>query len=682
MRPSTAQGPAGPDTSVGHGAPAGPPGRPRHPASPGVHGPVGGPLSFAAVRPLPADAVRLRPTGLLGAWQERNGAATIPHCLDALETSGALDNLRRLLPPTDPERHGGPYRGFNFADSDVHKTLEALAWEASRTGNGTAGTPAHEETAQRIIALLARVQAPSGYLDSHVQGGAAPFSEPYTDLRWGHELYVLGHLVQAGVARARTTGNDDLLDVAMAWADDVADRLDAGEALFCGHPEVESALVELSRETGDARYLAAARRMLELRGHGRLGSGPFGPAYHQDATPVARATEVTGHAVRQLYLLAGVVDVVLETGDAELLAAAQRLWDDAAGRRTYVTGGMGSRHKDESFGDPYELPPDRAYAESCAGIASIQWAWRMLLATGDGRYADAVEHALHNVVAAAVSLDGTRFFYSNPLQVRDGHDGSDEYQASGRRGWFACACCPPNLARLLASLHTMVATSAADGTVALHLYADADVVLGETRLSVRTGYPWDGDVVLTAAAPLPAIALRVPGWADPAAVRLTVDGVPAPVAVRSGYAEVPAGAREVRLELPLEVRVLRAHPRVDAVRGCVALARGPVVHCFEQVDVDASRPEPGAVVLDDVELDLAHPVTVGPADPELGVGAVLLARGRARGTAPAPLYAAESPDAADPAHPVTLRAVPYAVWGNRGEGPMRVWIPAALPERR
>lgn len=642
--------------------------------SAGRTGPVAGPLPHARTRPVPGT-VRLLPSGRLGAWQERNAGATIPHCLDALESSGALDNLRRLLDPADPEHHAGPYRGFNFADSDVHKTLEAVAWEAGRSGE-----PVHEDAVRRIVDLLRRVQAPSGYLDSHVQGGAARSEAPYADLRWGHELYVLGHLLQAGVARARATGERDLLDVGRRWADDVVRRLDAGEELFCGHPEVETALVELARETGDDRYTDAARRMLDLRGHRRLGAGPFEPAYHQDGVPVREATEVAGHAVRQLYLLAGVVDVYVETGEADLLAAAERLWDDAFGRKTYVTGGMGSRHKDESFGDPYELPPDRAYAESCAGVASAQWAWRMLLATGDGRFADALEHALHNVVAAAVALDGTAFFYSNPLQVRSGHDGADEYQASGRRPWFACACCPPNVARLVASLHAMVASRHDDGTVAIHLYADTDldIVVGQQslRLAVRTGYPWDGDVVVTAAAPSTVpLALRVPGWARLDGVRLTVDGEPQAVEPERGYVVVPPGAREVRLSLPLEPRALHAHPHVDAVRGCVALARGPVVHCIEQVD------HPDAL-LEDLEIDVAT-LAVGPPDDVLGVGATLTASGRARSSADLQLYRDGVRPGDGGARSVELRAVPYSVWGNRGEGPMRVWVPvtsAAPPQ--
>lgn len=650
-----------------------------------ARGPVGGRVPHAVWAPLPAGSVTLGTDAGLGAWQAASARATVPHCLDALESSGVLDNLRRLLDEGDPARHDGPYRGFNFADSDAWKTLEAVAWDAGRTG-----TDPHEDTVRAIVDLARTVQDPTGYLDSHVQGGAAPSGTPYADLRWGHELYVLGHLLQAGIARSRAQGRDDLLTVGRRWADDVVARLVDGEELVCGHPGVETALVELARHTDDPRYLDAAVRMIDLRGHGRLGSGPFEPGYHQDAQPVLASTEVTGHAVRQLYLLAGVTDVYLETGDPAWLTTLERLWEDAYGRRAHVTGGMGSRHKDESFGDPYELPPDRAYAETCAGIASVHWCWRMLLATGQGRYADELERALLNVVAGATSADGTRFFYSNPLHVREGHDGSSEYSPSGRLPWFACACCPPNLARLVASLHHYVATGRQDGTLAVHLYTDADVVLpsagvapgtSSARLEIRTRYPDDGTVTVRSVDPWHApVALRVPGWADPARVRLVVDGEPREAAVVDGYATVvpgPDGVREILLDLPLDVRAVRAHPRVDAVRGCVALVRGPVVHCVEQVDV------PG-VALEDVVLDLGSPVRVAGTVDGIDAPVTLRARGLARPAVPdAPLYA----DARDGAEDgdehagtdvvVDLVAVPYALWGERGEGAMRVWLPTA-----
>ncbi len=555
-------------------------------ALPGV-GPVGGELPAARTRPLPDGAVRLAPSGALGRWQERNAAATLPHCLAALEASGSLDNLRRLLDADDPEHHDGPYRGDSFTDLDVHTTLEAIAWESAR-----ADAPQHEEEVGRIVGLLQRVQAPSGYLDSSVLGAAAPSCEPYADVRRGHELAVLGHLVQAGVARARATGEDDLLDLAMVWAGDVVARLSDGEELVGGHPGAESALVELYRETGDPAYREAARRMLDLRGYGR-----------------------------QPGLLAGVVDLYLETGEAGLLAAAVRQWDDAHGRRTRATGGTGPRHEDESVGDPYELPPEGACAESCAAVAGVLQDWRMLLATGEARYAASLEHGLVDVVAVAAG--GTTFSDAGPPQVRAGRDGAHEHRASGRRAWSACACCPPDLARLVASLHTMVATrGAGDGAedaLVVHLYADADLEVAGSgaRLTMRTGYPWDGDVLLTADEPAPVpLALRLPGRADPARTRLVVDGGDVDVSGAldaGGYLRVGAGARRVRLTLPLEPRTMRSdhHPRYRELSG------------------------------------------------EQGADGV-------------------------PGAPVELpvRAVPYAVWGNRGEGPMRVWTPVAAPPRR
>lgn len=615
------------------------------------------------LRPLPFDAVTLTTGGPLGTWQARNRTATLPHVLERLETSGVLDNLRIAA-----GLQGGTHRGFNFADTDLHKTLEALAWEAGRVPDDQPW----EAFVTDAVALLAQAQRPDGYLDSHVQLTAP--GEAFADLRWGHELYVLGHLLQAAVARARTTGRTDLLDVAVRFAALVDDRFGPdGEAGYCGHPEVETALVELYRLTGERRWLDLARRQVDLRGAGLLGEGPFPPVYHQDHVPVRQAAEVGGHAVRQLYLLAGVADVAAETGEQELRDALVRLWDSAERTRTYVTGGLGAHHKDEAFGDAYELPPDRAYAETCAAIALVHWAWRMLLLTGEGRYADAVERALHNAVPAATSHDGRRFTYSNPLQLRTGHDGSSEYSPSERLDWFACACCPPNLARLAASLHAYVATASAEG-VQLHLYADADVRLDDgTVLGVRTAYPADGRVEVTADALVRPLALRVPGWADSARVRLEVDGRARPVEVVDGYVHVPASSaapvRRVVLDLPVEPVALVAHPRVDAVRGCVAVRRGPVVLCLEHADL------PDGVVLEDVAI-LPGTLEDAPGLPDLDVPVTVRARGVHVPSGDLPAW---SPYGAAPPDPVEieLRLVPYHAWGNRGVGAMRVWVPLA-----
>lgn len=700
-------------TATQQSAPPGPPALVAPAGSPGPTGTAASP--HVRLQPLPFGATVLSEAGELGRWQALNRAATLPHLVANLESSGALDNLRRVA-----GRHDGPFRGFAFADSDVHKTLEAIAWEAGRRPDAQDG----ESFTRDVVELLAAAQDDDGYLDSHYQDppvagagaadGAATGDRRWSDLRWGHELYVLGHLVQAAVARTRTTGRTDLLDVARRFADHAVRRFGPGGVEgYCGHPEVETALVELYRLTGERAYLDLAQRMVDARGSGLLGSGPFEPAYHQDHAPVRDVHEATGHAVRQLYLAAGVADLVAETGEPALLDALVRLWDSVQQTKAYVTGGLGARHKDESFGDAYELPPDRAYAETCAAIASVQWAWRMLLLTGEGRYADEMERALHNAVAASTSVDGTRFFYSNPLQVRTGHDGSSEYSASTRLPWFACACCPPNLARLVASLHSYVATRDRSG-VQLHLYADGTVTLptpdedevphggapaapGAVRLRVTTGYPWDGRVVVEVLDDDDApggggldgeLALRVPGWVLHGGATLRVDGAELPVDVGAvhaagGYLRVPAaGVRRVELDLAMPAVAVRAHPRVDAVRGCVALRRGPVVFCLEQADL------PPGVALEDVRLAAGSRLDVGPGDPSIGAPVTLEADGvhvpaaagmlAVVGVGRLPATDPVTPDLRDPdapLAPVRLRAVPYHRWANRDEGAMRVWVP-------
>src|SRR4051812_10430271 len=436
------------------------------------------PGARARLRPLAYDAVALDGDGFLGRWQALNRAATIDHCVERLEASGNLENLRRLRDPDS-----GGYRGYWFADSDIYKVLEAIGWETGRAGD--AGWSAFVDD---TVALLREAQEDDGYLNSWIQG-VKP-DRRWLDLVQSHELYCAGHLMQGAVALARGAGRDDVLEIARRFADLAVERFGAegGEPGLDGHPEAETALVELYRHTGDARYLALASSMIERRGRGLLPAHPFGPQYLQDHAPVREATEPIGHAVRQLYLAAGVTDVYLETGDESLLEAMEELWRRTFAEKTYVTGAHGSRHRDEAFGDPFELPPDRAYGETCAAIASFQWNWRLLLATGRGRYAEEMERALYNAIAVSTSLDGCHFFYCNPLHLRAGHDGSHEDAPSERLSWYACACCPPNLARLVASLHHYVATRDEEG-LQLHLLAPGRIETGDVALSVTTEYP-------------------------------------------------------------------------------------------------------------------------------------------------------------------------------------------------
>jgi len=632
-------------------------------AGPGPSAPAAG----WRLRPLGPARARLA-DGFLADRQRVNREHTLPHGFAQLRRSGTLDNLRLAAGADGRYRASADSSGATlpFLDSDVYKWLEAVGWELGR-----APDPALAAAADEAIGLVAAAQRPDGYLNSYVQvvtGGT-----PHTDLAWGHEFYCAGHLIQAAVAWHRALGDDRLLEVAVR----AADRIDkefgpTGREGVDGHPGIEMALVELTRATGDGRYLALAARMLELRGRGLLGEGRFGAAYWQDHQPVREAATVAGHAVRQLYLDCGAVEVAVELGDEDLLAAVQRRWRDLVETRRYLTGGMGSRHRDESFGDPYELPPDRAYAETCAAIAGIMLAWRLLLATGEAGYADAVERALYNGVLSGVSLSGTRFFYVNPLQRRT--DRAWEPPGHGQRApWYPCACCPPNLMRTLSALEQYLATSDATG-VQLHQYAtadlDAQVPGGEVRLAVRTGYPWQGrvtvEVVAAPGGPW-TLSLRVPGWCRSAT--LVGPGGSRPAAPGAGYAELTrpwrAGDTTV-LELELPVRVTEPDPRVDAVRGCVAVERGPLVYCLESADL------PPGVALEELRWDPRRaPAAVQR--PDLGgvVGvAVPVVRAPVDGSSPADGDGAGAgPDG------LSAGAVPYFAWANRGAEAMRVWIP-------
>jgi DUF1680 family protein len=373
-------------------------------------------IDRSAGRPVsPLRATRLQPLGLQdvvlerGFWAERQGRnrdKTIPHAERWIHRVGTVENFLAPAERSVPER-----RGVLFTDSDVYKVLEAMAWERGRSGD-----PGGD--ADGLVAAIARALEPDGYLNTY--WGVYGRGERYVDLQMGHELYCFGHLIQAAVAAARCDGPRELVELGRRVADHVCAEFgpDGPRRGIDGHPEMEMALVELYRVTGERRYLDTARAMVDRRGHGSLGDGPFGPAYYQDDVPLREADVMRGHAVRALYLLAGALDVAAETGDEELLAAVERQWQATLARRTYITGAMGSRHRDESFGEDFELPADRAYAETCAAVASIMVAWRLLLATGDVRYGDQIERALYNVVAACPSCGGTEFFYTNPLHRR------------------------------------------------------------------------------------------------------------------------------------------------------------------------------------------------------------------------------------------------------------------------
>ncbi|WP_302893322.1 glycoside hydrolase family 127 protein [Actinomadura luzonensis] len=637
--------------------------------------------SHSRVRPLGLAQVSL--TG--GFWHERqavNASATLAHCESWMERLGWLANFDRVADgTTGPDRPGWP-----FSDSEVYKLLEALAWESYRSGD-----PGAEAAIKRLTARIARAQDPDGYLNTcYGHPGRPP---RYSDLEGGHELYNTGHLLQAAVARLRTHGEDDLVRLARRAADHVCRVFGPdGRAGICGHPEIEVGLAEFGRATGEDRYVEQARLFLDRRGHGTLRDIPLGRAYFQDDVPVREAEVWRGHAVRALYLAAGAVDVAVERGDDDLLRAVERQWERSVARRTYITGGMGSRHQDEGFGEDWELPPDRAYCETCAGVASVMVSWRLLLATGDVRYADLIERTWYNVIAASPSADGRAFFYANPLHQRvpgrpaDPDEVSPRAEGGTRAAWFDVSCCPTNVARTLAGLHGYLATSDDDG-LQIHQYAPATIRATlpggrEAAVEVETGYPATGTVRVRIAADAAApwtLALRVPAWAEGATLSDGGgDGGVRPVA--PGVAEVRRAFRAgevITLDLPVRPRLTRPDPRVDAVRGCVAVERGPEVLCAESGDL----PDPAA--LDALVIDAGAGVRAGPDG-----GALVRALLPALQDRPWP-YTAYRPGTTDrPAHrPASgggagwfdLPLRPYHSWARRGPAAMRVWLPVSTP---
>ncbi|MFI1096060.1 glycoside hydrolase family 127 protein [Streptomyces sp. NPDC020917] len=623
--------------------------------------------------------------GLLGEWQDRNRRATIPHTVEQLRAAGNVANLSRLL-----EEDPAPFRGrYPFLDTDLYKTLEGLAYEIGADAAGGAD----EETRRffdEVVGMLERVQADDGYLNSFFQDPAGE-KKPWEDLSWGHELYNLGHLIQAAVAAERRMGDGRLLAVAVKFADLVVRRFgEGGQEAVCGHPEVEMALVELYRETGNRDYLTQARLFVDRRGQGNLTHRIFPPEYFQDHLPFRELPSVTGHAVRMVYLAAGATDLFLETGDETLFEALDRLWDDMAATKLYFTGGLGSRHSDEAIGDRYELPSERSYSETCAAIATMQWAWRMFLATGRATYLDVFELVLFNAYAVGLSADGKAFFYDNPLQRRPDHEQRSGAETGGellRRGWFGCPCCPPNIVRWMAQLQDHVAAER-DDALFVAQYAESRIETASLAVTVQTAYPWNGDVRLTVdrAADRPyAVKLRIPAWARD----VTLDGEP--VAAEDGWLTVERRWTEgdsILLSIPMPVRAHGSHPHLDATRGAVGVARGPLVYCLEQQDT--------ALPVDDLVVsanDVAGAVPAqqpdGEATDDALAGAVLL---RAAATAApalsAQLYpeltagrtdaAPQGPGTADAAVPeaVPVTLVPYFLWGNRRPEAMRVWLRA------
>jgi uncharacterized protein len=629
----------------------------------------GGPVQPRGAGPgglVPLDGQVTLGPGVLGSRQEANATRGLEHGWRMLEAAGTTANFALAA------RSSGPaYNGDSYLDSDFYKWLEAVSWQQQR-----GLTEPVTRAFGRALDLLAAAQLPDGYVNTYVQVHAP-------DRRWAptnrHEFYNLSHLIQAGVAAARSGADGRLFEIALRAADQL-DRTCTGKANVwnVGHPGIEMALTELYRVTGDSRYLELAARLLEFRGERKdvlVGSGLS--EWEDVLLPMPWDPELTGHAVCAAYLVAGMTDLLAETAEPRISSALDAKWQDMVRRKSYLTGNIGSRHAGEAVGDPYELPSGRAYCETCAGIGLLMWCWRMLLLRGEARYADRFEQVLYNAVFCGVGLAGDRFFYANPL--------ADGGQIE-RLPWFSCSCCPTNVMRLLAQLEHYIATQDASG-IQLHQYAPCEISAtlgpaGQVRLSVTTEFPLDGTVQVRVEEPGSGgwtLSVRRPGWCtgEPAVL---VNGAPVSPGPdgRAGYLAVhrdwvAGDVLSVSFDMP--AGFVEADWRSHDQRGTLAVVRGPIVYCAEGHDQPEGLDLGSLRLLPDVPLETAR--RGGP----LGEHVVLRARARRASYDPEDgLYRAWEPgrraSLADQQEELSL--IPYYLWANRGRSPMRVWLDTVM----
>lgn len=618
-----------------------------------------------------------------GFWGERqtiNRTKTIPFIYHQLQVTGRLDAWRLDWQPGQPKPH-------IFWDSDDGKWIEAAAYSLALHSS-----PELETQVDALVDLIERAQQPDGYLNIFFT--AVEPQNRWRNLRDWHELYDAGHLIEAAVAYYQATGKRKLLDILTRYADHIDHRFGTGDGQvrgYCGHPEVELALVRLYQATGEARYLNLSKYFIDERGQQpsyfdlearERGEDPrkfWAKTYQycQAHVPVREQHKAVGHSVRACYLYSGMADIAALTQDESLLTACQSLWDDLTEHQMYVTGGLGPAHSNEGFTFSYDLPNEEAYAETCAAIALVFWAQRMFHLDPDSRYIDVMERALYNGFLSGVSYEGTTFFYANPLASYPhvnpfGGSLIDGYYR--RSEWFDCACCPPNLARLIAGIGQYFYSTSAD-TLYIHLYnqnrAQVELAGSDIQIEQQTGYPWDGDVQISLNVEQPTsftIALRVPGWCRD--FQVLVNGELVKVSSVRGYLHLmrewkTGDAITVRLAMPVE-RVA-AHPQVRQDAGCAALQRGPVVYCLEEADNGANLAN--LIIPRDADLSIVF-------DTDL-FGGISVIEGAAIRTEPrnwaGGLYQAEATlEYANTS--VKFKAIPYCFWANRTPGEMRVWI--------
>ena len=604
---------------------------------------------------------------------EVNRTVSIPSAFRQCEINGRFDNFALAGGLIKGEHKGD----FPFDDTDPYKIIEGASY--SLAVKYDAKLDAYLDS---VITLIGAAQEPDGYLTTCVTNKCTRLSGWWGKQRWeklnSHELYNCGHLYEAAVAHYQSTGKRNLLNIAIKNADLVCQVFGPDEGqkhVPSGHPIVEMGLAKMYKVTGDKKYLDMAKYFIEETGRGT--DGHHLNAYSQDHMPILKQEEIVGHAVRAGYLYSGVADVAALTKDTAYFHAICRIWDNMATKKLYITGGIGSRTQGEGFGPEYELHNHNAYCETCASIANVYWNQRMFQATGDAKYVDVLERALYNGVISGVSLSGDKFFYDNPLESMGQH---------GRAPWFGCACCPGNITRFVASVPKyMYAMQDNSLFVNLYIASNSTIALdGDTvQLLQVTDYPWDGTINLTVSPQKEekfALKLRIPGWAGNEPVpgsdlyaftgvpektyTVSVNGKMQQVTADKGYVTLnriwKTGDR-VELSLPMEVRRVKAHEKVRADRGLLAVERGPVMYCLEGVDMPDSHvfnkyiPE-NTVFTSRYEKDKLNGII------ELSTTAKELDR---------------NTDGTISEKDVPVKLIPYSTWNNRGSAEMAVWIPAS-----
>ncbi|MBP3921672.1 MAG: glycoside hydrolase family 127 protein [Ruminiclostridium sp.] len=618
--------------------------------------------------------------GFIGQYQKLVREVVIPYQYSVLndelpdvEKSHVIDNFRNAAAAIKGEDVKDGFYGMVFQDSDAGKWIEAAAYSLQNYPDKQL-----EKTVDEFIDVIACAQEEDGYLNTYFT--IKDKEKRWTNLLEAHELYTAGHLIEAACAYYEATGKRKFLDVMLKNVKHIHKHFvtDNNEG-FPGHPEIELALLKLYRITDDKDCIELCRKFIDTRGVNTdfykqekekrdwtvWGNNAEDNYYQQSNAPVRNLDKATGHAVRAVYLYTAMADLSGETDDEELFAACERLWQDITERKMYITGAIGSTVHGEAFSTDYDLPSDTAYAETCASIGLMFFAARMLEKDVDSRYSDVMERAFYNTVLAGMQLDGRRFFYVNPLEVVPGISGviATHWHARPQRpGWYGCACCPPNVARLITSFGKY-AYGENENTAFCHLFAGGRVEFSNgMKFTCETRYPY-GFAVTYKIEKGGKMAIRIPAWSESYLVLLNKRPVRTEKVKGYIYVDVADGDTLI-ITLDDSIRTNYASTRVHDLTGKVALSRGPLVYCFEGVDNDndvlsiALKKRCGAMVTENDDLPCESIA--------IGVEAV-------RKTAPDSLYSFEPPTEEE----ITAIAVPYYIWGNRGENQMRVWMDEA-----